>query len=174
MHVDLTQLEEDELHIEHQYTTEQFDFADSELKLCTPPYIRIHLVRLGVEVRIRGHLTARLEASCDRCLKLFPLPVNVSFDVSYAPLETLAPEEERELNERDLSLGFYEKELIDIDALVREQIRLALPFRLLCREDCLGLCQKCGADLNAGPCGCLGEETDIRWAPLLEFKKQMN
>jgi uncharacterized protein len=84
----------------------------------------------------------------------------------------LKPEEEVELSEPDLTFGFYRDELIDVDALVREQIRLALPFRLLCREDCRGLCQKCGADLNRNPCSCSGEGPDARWATLLEYKKR--
>jgi uncharacterized protein len=172
MFVDLTQLEKDELRVEHQYSPEQFDLSDDEIKLITQPRIDFHLRRIGREIRIRGRLTAEVEAVCDRCLNSFTLTLAVPLDVFYAPIERLKPEEEVELSGPDLTLGFYRDEMIDVDALVREQIRLALPFRMLCREDCRGLCQTCGADLNRNPCACSAEEADPRWAVLLEFKKR--
>jgi uncharacterized protein len=170
MFVDLTQLEKDELRVEHQYAPEQFDLGETEVKLSAHPHIQLHLKRLGPEIRIRGRLTAEVEAICDRCLSSFPLALDVPLDVFYAPIETLKPEEEVELAEPDLTFGFYRDEKIDVDALVREQIRLALPFRLLCRDDCRGLCQTCGADMNRNPCTCSAEELDPRWAALLEIK----
>jgi len=43
---------------------------------------------------------------------------------------------------------------VDLGAVVREELALEVPGFVLCREDCAGLCPKCGADLNAGPCDC--------------------
>ena len=71
-----------------------------------------------------------------------------------------------------MGLAAFEGDSIDLDELVREQILLALPTRHLCREDCKGLCQKCGADLNAGDCSCEQGETDPRWAALADFKRR--
>ncbi len=154
MYVDLTQLEQDELWGEHQYAEEELDLEDAEIRLCVPPRLRFRLQRLGREIRIEGRVETEVEVRCDRCLSAFRLVVAPDFDVLYAPLEVLTPEEEVELSERDLRFGFYEGERIDLDGLVREQIRLALPFRLLCREDCRGLCPHCGADLNREACHC--------------------
>jgi uncharacterized protein len=53
-----------------------------------------------------------------------------------------------------LALSYYEGEEIDLTPLVHEQIILALPTRPLCGEACRGLCPRCGANLNAAPCGC--------------------
>ena len=52
-----------------------------------------------------------------------------------------------------------------VDVQVPEQVLLELPMKALCRDDCRGLCPTCGADLNAGPCGCR-EEGDERLAKL--------
>jgi len=173
MYVDLTQLEQDELYVEHDYAEGELELDDTEIVLCAPPRARFRLHRLGTEIRLEGRVEAEVEVRCDRCLTAFRLVVNPDFDVLYAPIEVLKPEEEVELTERDLRFGFYRDDLIDIDALVREQIRLALPFRLLCREDCRGLCPQCGADLNQEACQCAPELSDPRWAPLWELRKRM-
>src|SRR5215213_1677197 len=79
-----------------------------------------------------------------------------------------------ELQAEDLILSAYEGDAVDLDELVREQILLALPSRHLCREDCKGLCQKCGANLNDAPCSCEQGEVDPRWAALADLKKDVN
>ena len=61
--------------------------------------------------------------------------------------------------------------VIDTRALAREQLELAAPIRVVCSENCLGLCPSCGKDLNAGPCGCDAEPVDPRWEALKDFKK---
>ena len=66
----------------------------------------------------------------------------------------------RELLSADMGLAAYEGDAVDLDELVREQITLALPSRRLCREECKGLCPKCGADLNAAECSCERGEID--------------
>lgn len=57
-------------------------------------------------------------------------------------------------------------EQVDFEPLAREVVLLELPLAPLCREDCLGLCARCGADLNEGPCGCVPDDRDARWAAL--------
>jgi uncharacterized protein len=56
--------------------------------------------------------------------------------------------------------------MIDLAPLVRELSLLALPIKVLCRPDCQGLCQECGANLNLGDCGCAENEIDPRLAAL--------
>jgi uncharacterized metal-binding protein YceD (DUF177 family) len=63
-------------------------------------------------------------------------------------------------------------EHIDLAPLTREALLLNLPLAPLCREDCAGLCPRCGADLNAGPCGCGSDERDPRWAILDVLKEE--
>ena len=55
---------------------------------------------------------------------------------------------------------------------ILEQIELAMPMKFVCREDCRGLCYKCGADLNEGACLCKNEEIDSRMSALLEFRQK--
>ena len=86
----------------------------------------------------------------------------------------LGSEEEHELDENDLSLGFYQDGVIDLDDITREQIELALPMVRLCADDCRGLCTECGTNLNLGECSCKDQQIDDRWAALKELKSKLN
>jgi uncharacterized protein len=75
----------------------------------------------------------------------------------------------RELFEPDPTEGEsypLRHEQVDLEPLAREVLLLELPQAPLCREDCRGLCPRCGADLNEGPCQCVPDERDPRWAAL--------
>jgi uncharacterized protein len=60
---------------------------------------------------------------------------------------------------------------LELGEMVREELILAVPPYVLCREDCRGLCPQCGNDLNEGPCSC-SPEPDPRWAKLEALKQQ--
>jgi uncharacterized protein len=171
MYIDLSQLEEDELRVEHQYT-KQFDLHEHGVQLTSAPTIGLWLRRTaGRDVRVKGHLRAEVEVECDRCLGYVSLPMDVSFDVFYAPVEVLTPEEDVSLAPKDLAYGFYRDNLLDVDALVREQMLLALPFRCLCDPDCRGLCPSCGVDLNKEVCSCEQNIVAPYWSALRDLKK---
>jgi uncharacterized protein len=82
-----------------------------------------------------------------------------------------AQEEEVELSDRDVVVGYYQDDRLDLGEVVREQILLALPLKPLCRPDCQGLCPRCGKNRNVSPCGCAPEEEpgDRRFEPLRRF-----
>ena len=62
---------------------------------------------------------------------------------------------------------------LDIDEQMKEQLELEFPSRFLCNDDCRGLCQKCGKNLNDGNCGCSTKEIDPRLMPLQKILDQM-
>jgi uncharacterized protein len=70
---------------------------------------------------------------------------------------------------RDLDFSFYQQDRLDVDELVLEQLELSLPTRILCQEDCKGLCAQCGIDLNTTSCNCQ-PPMDPRWQALTELK----
>jgi uncharacterized protein len=61
---------------------------------------------------------------------------------------------------------------VDLAPAIREELILAVPRYVLCREDCRGLCPRCGQDLNAGPCGC-APAADPRWQALASLKGKL-
>ena len=157
----------------HSYAPEEVELEDEGARLVAPAEVNGDASRKGEEVRVRGKILTEVELLCDRCAAPQRAPLEVEFDTRFIPQSKAAGATDNvELLTEDLGLAAYEGDAVDLDELVREQILLALPSRNLCREDCKGLCQKCGADLNAGQCSCEQGETDPRWAALADFKRR--
>ena len=76
--------------------------------------------------------------------------------------------------EVDITYLPHDADKIDISKDVRDYLILSVPMKRLCKEDCKGLCYKCGKDLNEGKCDCTELEVDDRWKPLLELKNKIN
>ena len=110
------------------------------------------------------------EAKCARCLK----NVNGSFafdlEKTVAPKEVLADLDE----DRQDDYAIIEDGFLDVDMYVREQLEMEFPLRFLCHDDCKGLCQRCGKNLNEGECDCAKKEIDPRMAPLQKLLDEMN
>lgn len=172
MELNINQIDEvDGLDVEHLYAEGEPDLEDENGKIVRRPILRLHASRDGDEVLLRGDIKATVQFECDRCLIAFDQSVNQHFDLVYLPVnDSRKAHEEHELTEDDLSISYYQGHMINLDDLTREQIALTLPMRRLCREDCLGLCQYCRANLNDGQCNCSGEEQDSRWNTLRELK----
>jgi uncharacterized protein len=99
---------------------------------------------------------AELECTCARCLKDFSRPVHLT-------VETTLSEGEQNTDDPDKFL--LQGDYVDVDEIITTDFVLNMEQSYLCREDCKGLCEKCGADLNEGPCACR-HETDPRLAAL--------
>ena len=102
---------------------------------------------------------------CARCTEEIKQPVK--FKVS----EYLVREEQDENMGDDDDAVVFSGEKIDIDDIIINNFLLNASGKYLCREDCRGLCPKCGKNLNLGDCGCPDDEIDPRWAALAEIMK---
>lgn len=99
----------------------------------------------------RGHVRGAVQTACRRCL------ADVRYDVD-APIDVLFSSEPEAAEDPDVIPLPPTAAQIDLAPVVREEVALSVPAFLLCREECAGLCPKCGADLNQGPCGCTPAE----------------
>ena len=98
-----------------------------------------------------------VELECGRCLERYAVPLDHELDLFFLPRSAEPAEEQEdevELSDREVVVGYYEGDRLDLGEVVREQLFLSLPLKRLCREDCRGLCPTCGKNLNAGDCGC--------------------
>lgn len=112
--------------------------------------------RNGEQVSVRGRVTAHAGLECVRCLRAFELNVEASLEV-FADRAGHGRHVEDEVElERDRYMTFHDGRHLDVGEEAREALILELPIAPRCREDCRGLCPRCGADLNEGPCGCGG------------------
>ncbi|HVS62571.1 MAG TPA: DUF177 domain-containing protein [Thermoanaerobaculia bacterium] len=122
-------------------------------------------------ILIQGALRYQQTLSCGRCLEPVTLPVDESFDLlAVSPAEEPEIAEELELEQSDLDVVTVEGEELDTDPLVVEQVRLNVPMKPLCSEQCRGLCPRCGNNLNQGSCECPASDGDPRWSRLAALR----
>lgn len=138
--------------IQTQATARDLDLPEAQW----PGEVRARLVieRNGEQVTVRGPVEATVRQECVRCLGAFER--DDVFDLAvFADRTGTSGRIEKEL-ERDDYMKFHGGRELDLRDEVRELLLLEQPMMPCCREDCRGLCPGCGADLNAGPCGCTG------------------
>lgn len=95
----------------------------------------------------KGQVRGTVQAQCRRCLKDMVLPVDAEIGLMFST----DPDMQDDPSVHELSPSATELNLVEF---VREELALAVPAYPLCRANCAGLCPRCGADLNAGPCQC--------------------
>jgi len=110
--------------------------------------------KTGERVSVRGAVSATARLECVRCLAAFDQPIQASLE-AFAERAGSGRARDEEALERDDYMRFHDGRQLDLRAEAREALLLELPMVPHCREDCRGLCPRCGADLNAGPCGCV-------------------
>lgn len=133
-------------------------FVEMEFALTSPVAVHGRLMDSGSgRYYWHGAIRAEVGATCRRCLR--PVPVTVNQEVRVVFTDSS--------NADDASAYAIDTRAADLDLgpMVREELLLAVPDYALCREDCRGLCARCGKDLNEGACEC-GHEPDPRWAAL--------
>ncbi len=119
---------------------------------------------------MRLALTAELsyKGKCARCLDDVCGQFKIDFERTVCDEGTLS-EEKTKADEADVYSDGYaviKDGMLDIDEELREELVLSFPQRLLCDEDCLGLCPMCGRPKREGDCGCRKKEIDPRLAVL--------
>ena len=129
--------------------------------LRAPVAVQGEIVNNAGYIRLTLTLSALFTAPCARCL------ADVDSDFSLAVERTVVtPREAADMDEEDDDFVVTEDGFLDADALLVELFELNFPQKILCKEDCRGLCPRCGADLNVAPCGCNTADPDPRLAPL--------
>ena len=113
---------------------------------------------------MEGQVRTTIHGICDRCAGSFDREVTFPIDV------VLVTELANEENEDEWVFPL-EGDSADLDDIVRTVFVLNLDSKLLCKEDCKGLCPKCGKNLNDGPCNCQ-KELDPRFAALKQLLEQ--
>lgn len=134
------------------------------------------LLRTHTNVTLQGKVRLEIQPKCDRCGKVFARELEVPLHRHLAPYfgnpdeRREAGEEEVELDGEDMEFSCYHHDEIDLAEIIAEEVLLALPMGFHCREDCKGLCPRCGADLNRAPCACPTPETASPFSTLKSLK----
>ena len=172
MRIEIKGLEREGKAFTYTYEPGELTFDDEHTRLLDLLEVSGRLSRKENQIILQGVLTTRIEVRCDRCLGAVTVPVETQFEVAYITAADYESTETAELQAEDLGFSIFDGEAINLDELVREQVLLALPTRLLCDEECKGLCPNCGSDLNINLCSCESGELDPRWAALAALKRR--
>lgn len=116
---------------------------------------RLQLSRSETTVLAHGQAQMPLRAPCSRCLTATERRVVVPITATLVP-ETEGPQanEDGELTADEVSVSTYADDMIDLEALLHDELLLEMPMQALCRDACAGLCTQCGANKNETDCAC--------------------
>lgn len=143
-------------------------WSDTDLRFAEAPRARLRASFAGDrDVHVRGEVEAVLVLECRRCLRDVRRELGVELDLLYDA------KVDKEGDEEQVYQLEAEAGTLDLAPAVREQLLLHVPPFPVCREDCRGLCPKCGIDRNEESCDCTLVEPDPRWDALRELKEEM-
>ena len=137
---------------------------DGVLAYLTPVTVEGAVENHAGLLELHAVISAELLCQCARCLKEFPMPYRCEAAAYLAD----------ELEDED-SEDYYllTDGVADLEEIARDALIFNFEPRVLCKEDCKGLCEKCGKDLNDGPCDCK-EDLDPRWLALGQLLENEN
>ncbi len=118
------------------------------------------LIREKDGISFVGRLETSAGLSCSRCLEEYSLPLDLPFDLFYTTEPEGTGGADNRVDDDMVTRVHYDGGRIDLQSLLSEQVYLGLPLKPLCRPDCMGLCPRCGTNLNAGDCHCAEERTE--------------
>jgi uncharacterized protein len=125
-------------------------------------HVALTLEKSNGQMHIRAQVETTGSFRCDRCVENFDKKLKNEYQMLY----TSEPGDPGLYNPDEVQVVSREAHEIDIDEDVRQFIMLAVPQKLLCKESCLGLCPRCGRNLNREQCVCTAKEADPRWDKL--------
>lgn len=171
MIIDLASLGKSPKVIEVGFGADDIDL-DGEALLHGSAFLTAEVTREGTRTDVRGKIKADAILDCTRCLE----PIDRTFDLEFDDIFVDASEESTQ-DETEVGMEHLDEELltggeIDLKNVVREQLLLALPEQIFCKDDCKGLCPQCGENRNLIDCSCDDDEVDPRWAALKEMKNR--
>jgi len=161
---------------------------DTGFRADRPAPLKVSLRKISGGVLLTGDLSAHLIAPCKRCLKDVAMDLPIHFTLNLVPEPAAVKDQDggqggsaedgqgqKRASAGSFALGdadreYFDGRTIDLDPIVKEQVLLALPVSVVCRDDCKGLCPQCGQDLNEAECGCQLKVVDPRLAVLKTIK----
>ncbi len=137
---------------------ERLHTGSAVFELVSKEPVALHIRNLGGrKLLMEGDASVTLQIPCDRCLEPVGCPIHLHIGEE---LDLSRTEEERaeDLNEQPYVSGYN----LDVDRLLSNELLLNLPTKVLCREECKGICNRCGANLNHTKCSCETSSPDPR------------
>ncbi len=145
--------------IDSKFTLQNIYYGNECIEFNTPVECIGEITLVGNIIFLDVNVKTELNIPCSRCFEKFSYPIDIEIHEKFS----LNPGSE------DDEVIFIEGEKIDLSDIIESNIIPSLPIKKLCNEDCKGLCQVCGANLNFNQCNCKKDETDPRMDKLKDL-----
>lgn len=129
-----------------------------------PLEITAEVNKFEKNILCKVHLKTVAHYTCDRCLELFDRPLEFNFELLFR-----SGKDKLETDEEDVINLPAETVEVDLTERIIENLILEIPMKILCKDDCKGICPKCGANLNQETCQCSEQPADPRWEKLRDL-----
>ena len=152
-------------HIQVPIEMEHFNHLGDSYEIVNKDQVSLTLTNLGNKtVLIEGGTSISLNLFCSRCLKemVYSMDIHISKEVDFNLSEN---ERAQNLDETNYIIGYN----LDVDILICDEILIGIPMKLLCSENCKGICRNCGTNLNEITCDCDNMEYDPRMSAIRDI-----
>jgi uncharacterized protein len=147
----------------HKYVFEtDAKSLDLDTRFVGPLEVQAELDKTGGQIHLKVEVGVKASLVCDRCLDGFEQRLSARYSVVYLAQEAGVRSE----NSEEIQYLSPDVTLLDLGEDVRQFVVLSVPQKVLCKEECLGLCPTCGANKNKTQCKCTEASEDPRWEQL--------
>ncbi len=148
---------------------EKFLYMGDEYDIIRKEPVQFSLLSVTAKtLQMKAHIVLQIEAPCSRCLE----PVTIPFDIETDYRLVWEDDGSVHIEEDNEPIEFIDGYELDVDKLVSEEVMIGFPMKVLCSEDCKGICSICGANLNRGECGCDRTVLDPRMSIIRDLFRQ--
>ena len=162
---DITDSEGKHIQLQPELELDKISFQMGDYPILEKTPVELEITNTGNKVlELKGIGSVTVGIPCDRCLEQvavkIPYEIEQKLDMKKSDTERV-----QDLDENDYLTGMD----LDVDRLVYLEVLMSWPLKVLCREDCKGICSRCGKNLNKGSCGCAEEPKDPRMAAISDI-----
>ena len=167
----LADITADGLSLVGEATSEELGLTEDDTAVLGPLAVSLDLTNVEGLVAVTGVLEGTIVRECVRCLKEYEDPLAFSVRAAFIPEPKSVPRHPKRVDSRKVRAKVVEAEQeeepddqyqyqgnqLELAPMLREHVILSAPMQPLCSDDCLGLCARCGKNLNEGSCQCAAE-----------------
>ena len=162
---DVTDSEGKHIQLQPELELDKISFQMGDYPILEKTPVELEITNTGNKVlELKGIGSVTVGIPCDRCLE--QVAVKIPYEIEHKlDMKKSDTERVQDLDENDYLTGMD----LDVDRLVYLEVLMSWPLKVLCREDCKGICSRCGKNLNKGSCGCAEEPKDPRMAAISDI-----
>ncbi|HWI55453.1 MAG TPA: DUF177 domain-containing protein [Desulfobacteria bacterium] len=144
-----------------------FEVGNEELRFDKNVSVSVDVKNTGKVLDFNGSIEGDTVLTCSRCLESYPYHLKSTFEERFVHTSDIHDAQEEGQNTDEMQV--FEGNRIELDDIISESVILNVPMKLICSEECKGLCPGCGINLNTNKCDCQTEEIDPRLGVLKKF-----